>query len=274
MRFVVVPQWQGSPSSRAMRLADGAYAVLADLPPSATALVEVPVGAGDSLGTGVHRLSSVLAAAEAVADELRSDDSPALVVGGDCGVELAAVRHAVTPQTAVVWFDAHPDLHSPRSSESGAFSGMVLRTLIDGGDDLPTFSSGPAPEAVDAGRVVLAGVRSIDDAEDVHLESRRIRSVSSLDLSPQDVVDAVAETGATEVYLHVDLDVLDPSALTGLLDPQPFGLEPSVLIETLTALKQRFTLVGAGLCGFAPVDATHASDDMGTILRVVGALSR
>jgi arginase len=114
----VVPQWQGSPSSRAMRLADGAYAVLADLPPSATALVEVPVGAGDSLGTGVHRLSSVLAAAEAVADELRSDDSPALVVGGDCGVELAAVRHAVTPRTAVVWFDAHPDLHSPRSSSA------------------------------------------------------------------------------------------------------------------------------------------------------------
>ena len=258
-----------------MRLAEGAYAILGDLPQSATTLVEVPVGAGDSLGTRIHRLSSVLATAEAVALELAADDSPALVVGGDCGVELAAVRHALTPETAVVWFDAHPDLHSPRSSESGAFSGMVLRALLGGAsDDLPSRGDDPAPPVLDAGRVVLAGARTFDEAEDTWAESHGVAAVSSLDLSPQDVVDAVAATGATEVYLHVDLDVLDPGTLEGLLDPQPFGLEPSVLIETIVALKQRFTLVGAGLCSFAPVDAAAAADDMGTVLRLVGALSR
>jgi len=258
-----------------MRLADGAYAVLGDLPPRATTLVEVPVGAGDSLGSGIHRLSSVLTIAEAVGAELRTDDSPAVVVGGDCGVELAAVRHALTPRTAVVWFDAHPDLHTPQTSPSGAFSGMVLRTLIgDGGEHLPVALTGPEPVALDPGRVVLAGTRSFDDAEDVYVESRHVRCVSSLDLAPADVVDAVAATGAIEVYVHVDLDVLDPGTIEGLLEPQPFGLEPSVLIETIAALKARFTLVGAGLCSYAPVDAEQASDDMGTILRVVGAIVR
>ncbi|MBA8812532.1 arginase family protein [Frigoribacterium faeni] len=275
MRFVVVPQWQGSPSSRAMRLAEGAYAILGDLPAKATTLVEVPVGAGDSLGTRIHRLSSVLSIAEAVGRELRSDDSPALVVGGDCGVEYAAVRHALTPRTAVVWFDAHPDLHSPRSSESGAFSGMVLRALIgDATDEMPSLEPGPVAEPLDPSRVVLAGTRTFDDAEDLYVESRRVRSVSSLDLAPDDVVAAVADSGATEVYIHIDLDVLDPGSLDGLLAPQPFGIEPAVLISTIAALKARFTLVGAGLCSFAPVDAAHASDDMGTILRIVGALSR
>ncbi|WP_342212108.1 arginase family protein [Frigoribacterium sp. CFBP 8751] len=275
MRFVVVPQWQGSPSSRAMRLAEGAYAVLGDLPSTATTVVEVPVGAGDSLGTRVHRLSSVLTIAESVGRELRTDDSPAIVVGGDCGVEFAAVRHAVTPRTAVVWFDAHPDLHSPRSSESGAFSGMVLRALIgDATEDLPTIGPGPTPEPLDPARVVLAGARSYDDAEDRYIESRHVPSVSSLDFDPAEVVAAVEASGATEVYLHVDLDVLDPGVIEGLLDPQPFGLELGVLIETITALKERFTLVGAGLCSFAPVDAAAASDDMGAILRILGALSR
>ncbi|WP_396598930.1 arginase family protein [Frigoribacterium sp. R86507] len=275
MRFVVVPQWQGSPSSRAMRLAEGAYAILGDLPSTATTVVEVPVGAGDSLGTRVHRLSSVLTIAESVGRELRTDDSPAIVVGGDCGVEFAAVRHAVTPRTAVVWFDAHPDLHSPRSSESGAFSGMVLRALIgDATEDLPTVGPGPTPEPLDPARVVLAGARSYDDAEDRYIESRHVRTVSSLDFDPTEVVAAVEASGATEVYLHVDLDVLDPGVIEGLLDPQPFGLELSVLIETITALKERFTLVGAGLCSFAPVDAVAASDDMGAILRILGALSR
>ncbi|WP_277959103.1 arginase family protein [Frigoribacterium faeni] len=275
MRFVVVPQWQGSPSSRAMRLAEGAYAVLGDLPATATTLVEVPVGAGDSLGTRVHRLSSVLTIAESVGRELRADDSPAIVVGGDCGVEFAAVRHAVTPRTAVVWFDAHPDLHSPRSSESGAFSGMVLRALIgDATEDLPTIGPGPTPEPLDPARVVLAGARSYDDAEDRYIESRHVPTLSSLDFDPAEVVAAVEASGATEVYLHVDLDVLDPGVIEGLLDPQPFGLELGVLIETITALKERFSLVGAGLCSFAPVDAAAASDDMGPILRILGALSR
>jgi len=36
MRFLVVGQWQGSASSRAMRLADGATAVAADLPQNKT----------------------------------------------------------------------------------------------------------------------------------------------------------------------------------------------------------------------------------------------
>ena len=31
-RFLVVPQWQGSGSDRAMRLVEGAEAILADLP--------------------------------------------------------------------------------------------------------------------------------------------------------------------------------------------------------------------------------------------------
>jgi arginase len=269
MRFVVVPQWQGSPSSRAMRLSEGAFAVLGDLPAKSTTLVEVPMGAGDSLGTRVHRLSSVVAVARSLRRELETDSTPALVVGGDCGVEYAAVGHALTPDTAVVWFDAHPDVHSPRSSESGAFSGMVLRALTgDGTDELRALDDGTAPVRLAPGRIVLAGARTYDDAEDGWVESRRVRAVSSLDLTPEEVVEAVAATGATEVYVHVDLDVLD------LLAPQPFGLEPAVLVATIAALKQRFTLVGAGLCSFAPVDSAAAADDMGTILRLVGALAR
>lgn len=258
-----------------MRLAEGAYAVLGDLPAKSTTVVEVPVGAGDSLGTRVHRFSSVVAVASSLRRELEADTTPALVVGGDCGVEYAAVQHALGPDTAVVWFDAHPDLHSPRTSESGAFSGMVLRALTgDGTDELGALEGGPGARRLEPSRMVLAGTRTYDDAEDTWVESRRVRTVSSLDLTPEEVVEAVAATGATEVYVHVDLDVLDPGTLDGLLEPVPFGLDPAVLIATITALKERFTLVGAGLCSFAPVDAAAAADDMGTILRVVGALAR
>ncbi|WP_370454045.1 arginase family protein [Frondihabitans sp. PhB188] len=275
MRFVAVPQWQGSPSPRAMRLSDGAGAIFGDLPSKASAMVEVPVGAGDALGTTIHRLSAVASVAHALTDELQRSPETALVVGGDCGVEFAAVRHALRDDTCVVWFDAHPDLHSPDSSESGAFSGMVVGALL-GRADAELSSGGFEPAAVPLapGRVVLAGTRSYDDAEDTWADEQGIRSVSAFELDPADVVDAVAASGATSVYIHIDLDVLDPSSFGGLLDPQPFGLEPATLVATIGALRERFELVGAGICSFAPATAESAADDLGTILRVIGALAR
>jgi len=256
-----------------MRLSDGANAIFGDLPARASTMVEVPVGAGDALGTSIHRLSAVGAVADALTTELASSDEPALVVGGDCGIEFAAVSHAYRSDTCVVWFDAHPDLHSPESSESGAFSGMVLGALL-GRADAVLAAGGIATlsPAIPASRVVLAGTRSFDDAEDAFVDESGIPTVSAFDLDPQQVVDAVERTGATSVYIHVDLDVLDPSAFDGLLDPQPFGLEPAVLVATIAALRERFTLTGAGICSFAPPTVAAAADDLGTILRIVGAL--
>ncbi|WP_382305267.1 arginase family protein [Herbiconiux sp. UC225_62] len=115
--FVVVPEWQGSGSSRAMRLIDGAEAIRGDLPSAATRIVEVPAGAGESLETGVHRFSSISTIAEAASGVLAEVPDVAVVIGGDCGVEFAAIRHAVQRSTgpvAVVWFDAHADLNTPR----------------------------------------------------------------------------------------------------------------------------------------------------------------
>ena len=58
-RFLVVPQWQGSPAARAMHLVDGAEAIAGDLPRASTARVEVPASAGEALGTGIRRYSAL-----------------------------------------------------------------------------------------------------------------------------------------------------------------------------------------------------------------------
>src|SRR3712207_609070 len=96
-KFVVVPQWQGSSSSRSMRLIDGAEAIRGDLPTGATTVVEVPLGAGDAVGTGVHRFSSLAVVRERLRQTLAGlpDGDVPVVIGGDCGVELGAVEHAL-----------------------------------------------------------------------------------------------------------------------------------------------------------------------------------
>ena len=272
-RFVIVPQWQGSSSSRAMQLVDGATAIAGDLPRSACTLVEVPAEAGESLETNVRRLSTLRRVRELVQDAVAGVDGPAIVIGGDCGVSVGGVAAvaAANPagDVAVVWLDAHADLNTPETSPSGAFTGMVLRAILGEGVDDMTLPVG----AITPDRVVLAGTRDLDAAEEEYIAEAGIRMLGVDSLAdPESIVSAVAETGASRVFLHIDLDVLDPAAVAGLAFPVPFGARPVDLVATIKALRARFPLAGAAITEFSPSSADGAVEDLGTILRIVGAL--
>jgi arginase len=276
-RYLVVPQWQGSPSSRAMQLIDGAQAIAGDLPRATTTVLDVPMEAGEALGTGIHRLSALQRVRGMVADALDAQEAaapgePVLTVGGDCGIALAPIAHAArrSPGLAVVWIDAHPDLNSPDSSPSGAFAGMVLRAVIGDGDAglaLPEGTVSPA-------RVVVGGARSFDEPELEVIAGRGISLLSVDDLRDADALaDAVVATGADGVYVHVDIDALDPAEIAGNAHPEPFGITVAELTAALRRLRERMPLVGASLTGYSPASPSAADDDLGAILRVVGALA-
>jgi arginase len=261
--FVVVPQWQGSPSSRAMRQAEGAAAIREDLPSGSTRDVVVPLEAGDDQGTGIARFSSLQLVRERLSDVLGEIDGPAVTIGGDCAVSSAAVAHAAAAgEVALVWFDAHPDLNSPATSPSGAFAGMVLHSLVDGGTVPPE-------------RTFLAGARSWDPGEEAYAAEQGIRAFTVDELAdPAVLVDAVAASGATSVYLHIDLDVLDPAELSGLLDPEPFGMPAAGLVAAIGALTARLPMAGATIAAYAPGSEEGRIDDAPTLLRIVGALAK
>ena len=273
--FLVIPEWQGSGSSRAMRLIDGAEAIRGDLPAAATTVVAVPAAAGESLGTGVNRFSALAAVREAAAVELLLLPAPVITIGGDCAAELASIQHAVATRdpgtVALVWFDAHGDLNDVASSPSSAFSGMVLRALL--GDAPDALASGGAslltPDAV-----ILAGVRALDDGESAFIDEKRIRVLDPGELeTPDALVQAVEATGADAVYVHIDLDVLDPGAIDGIGSPEPFGVQPEHLADAIRALRARFELAGAGVMEFAPESPDAAGRDLPVILRILGAIT-
>jgi arginase len=281
--FLVVPQWQGSGSSRAMRLIDGANAIRHDLPSSATHVIDVPLEAGDSEGTGVLRYSSIRLVRERLEAALAERDSPTIVIGGDCGVEYAGIEHAARAgRVVLLWADAHADLNTVDSSPSKAFHGMVLRSLIDAG-------------VVDAADVLLLGVRDLDEAESNFIDRAGITHVSSAEVGAR-VSERVAAARADGIepvlYIHVDLDVLDPGVFDSVGFAVPFGLALTELTDAIAAARAALPLVGAGLTEFAPASASQlnagtdaddsleiddtevASDDLTVILRILAALSR
>ena len=202
-------------------------------------------------------------------------EAPFVTCGGDCAADLASVQHAVASHpagsVAVVWFDAHGDLNSVSTSPSGAFHGMVVRALLgDGPDGLA--ATGPA--RLHHEQLVLAGTRALDEGESAFVDRIGIRVVGPDGFAdPQTLVAAVEATGASGVYLHIDLDVLDPAAVDGIGFPEPFGVSPEQLSDAIRALRARFELVGAAITEFAPESPEAAGRDLPVILRVLGALT-
>lgn len=268
--FFVVPQWQGSGSSRAMRLVDGAQAIKGDLPSASTREIPVPLESGDSQGTLVHRLSSIALVRDRLEQALSLTEGTVILIGGDCAAELGAIGPVLSARddVALVWLDAHPDLNTPESSPSRAFNGMVVRTLLGDGPSqlVPPVRLSPA-------RLVLAGTRSFDPAEDEYIAAHAVTCLAADEVTPEKLIAAVEATGASSVYVHVDLDVLDPADFAGLTSAEPFGVSAAALVETIKALVARFPLVGAGITEFAPGAVDEALEDMPTILRIVGALA-
>lgn len=266
VRFLVIPQWQGSPAPRAMLLIDGASAIAGDLPRAATTVLEVPVEAGESLGTGVRRLSALLRTRELVHGHIHADT---VVIGGDCSVTVAALDALPggTDDIAVVWCDAHADMHTPETSPSGAFSGMALRALLGDGEEQLVLTP-----AIPAERVVTVGVRNLDDEEIPQLDALTNLSVADLD-RPDALLEAVRATGAARVWVHIDVDVLDPPEFAGVSSAVPFGLSPAALAAAIRALRAEIPLAGATIAGFAPRSPADAVDDLGALLRLVGAVA-
>jgi arginase len=257
-----------------MRLVDGAEAIRGDLPSAHTVVVDVPLEAGEAQDSAVARLTSIQLVRDRLAMTLATIDGLAVTIGGDCGVELAPVSRAVDNADAsgeglaLVWFDAHPDLNTPQSSPSSAFTGMIVRTLLGEGSPGLIPARPLSPE-----KLVLVGTRALDDPEDAYVTASGIQMLQGEDVAADDLVAAIKATGATSVYVHVDLDVLDPGEIEGVGFPEPFGLSAAKLVELIRAVTASFPLVGAGITEFAPASAEQAANDMPTILRIIGALT-
>jgi arginase len=106
----------------------------------------------------------------------------------------------------IVWFDAHPDFHTPETSISGSLEGMALAAALGHCHDELRERIGlelsPAEE-----NVVLAGIHNIEAGERDRLADSwlSIHPADSLGLLPVALDQLASRVDA--VYLHLDVDV-------------------------------------------------------------------
>lgn len=249
-----VAQWQGA-ATRAGALIDGCRALAALAGETlGRPVTTVPIGSdGSSTVDGVANRDALVRNRAAQLAALEAPEQPVLTIGGDCASDLVPVgvaRYRYGADLAAVWFDAHADCNTPETSPSGAFHGMVLRSLLGQGDD--DFAASPA---LAPGRAVLAGARDFDPAERAAVDDGLLRHVP-VPVPPADLLGQLRDAGARRVYVHVDLDVLDPEEFDRTTYRVPGGLTVSQLVAGIEALAA-FDVVGAAITECAAERREH-----------------
>jgi arginase len=185
------------------------------------------------------------AVADVVADAAWHGDLP-VVVSGDCLTALATMaglqRAAI--DAGVVWFDAHGDLHTTRSTPSGYLGGMPLRLLV--GSQPRLIAAGLGLQPVPEYRSVLVGARDLDPPEVIFLADAEIRRAEVSHLDATALPDG-------PLYVHLDADVIDPSVLPGLRYPAPGGPGTTAVASALGVLLGTGRVAAVGIaCSWHP----------------------
>jgi arginase len=186
----------------------------------------------------------LLEAGGQIDDALAAGGYP-VMVASDCSICLttlpAVMRHR--PRATILWLDAHGDFNTPDTTTSGFLGGMCLAGacgLWDAGFGLPR---------VDPAAVVMCGVRDLDGGELVLLETHGVVRMTR----PGLLADALA---GREVFVHLDLDVLDPSILP-VQFPAPGGLSDGGLRTLLAEVAGTCELIGCEITSFGSPELTE-----------------
>jgi agmatinase len=194
------------------------------------------------------------ASLEAITDRVRTiaaAQAVPVVLGGDHTITFAAatgVAQAHGPgRVALVHFDAHADTGESHFGHLYGH-GTPMRRLIESG-------------AVPGHRFVQIGLRGYWPPPETvaWMRAQRMRSWSmeecvrrGLDAVVDDAVTAATLGGAAGVYVSVDIDVVDPGAAPGTGTPEPGGLQPRELLDTVRRLGRELRVVGADVVEVSP----------------------
>jgi arginase len=180
-----------------------------------------------------------------------------LVLSGNCNFAIGAMAGIDPLHTGLIWFDAHGEFNTPETTVGGFLDGMGL-AIATGRcwREMASRISGFRPVPDD--HIVLVGARDFDALEMRELQRTGITLVSPGLTHEWGVSGAIVPTLAalrdrvTEVYVHIDLDVLDRDEATANMWATGGGLTVREVGEMLQLVHERFTIRGVGLGSYDP----------------------
>jgi len=179
-----------------------------------------------------------------VREILDEGDLP-LVIGGDHSIAMGTVAgvashlRAKQQDLGLIWFDAHGDMNTPKSSPSGNVHGMPLAHLLGRGDAEFAGIEGFTPK-VKPENVALIGIRDIDRGEREIIREAGIHTYTMRDIDEKGMARVSREAleivtdGTAGFHMSFDVDGCDPTVIPGSGTLVPGGVnfrEAHLLLE-------------------------------------------
>jgi len=179
-------------------------------------------------------------------------------------------RSAKPARIGMLWLDAHPDFNTPETTRSGSLGGMPVAVATGRALQRMRLDAKLDPPLADD-QVVMGGVRLTDPLEQELLDGSKIRQVSVEDLQKASPavfaqLDRLDQT-TDKIYVHIDMDVLDPREVMGHGNKVPGGPSSEELARLFEMIFRRYPKASA--IGFATIPAT---DEGGLSLAAVNRM--
>jgi arginase len=162
-------------------------------------------------------------------------------------------------RVGMLWLDAHPDFNTPETTRSGSLGGMPVAVAT--GRALHGMRRDAKLDPALADRnVVMGAVRLTDPLEQALLDDSRIEQLTVDDI--RKITPAVwaqldrLHSQVDKLYIHIDLDVLDPREVSAHQNKVPGGPSSQELAALFEQIFRRYPKASA--IGFATIPATDS----------------
>jgi arginase len=190
-----------------------------------------------------------------------------LVLSGNCFLALGTVSGLGLADLGIVWFDAHGEYNTPETTASGYLDGMGLATAT--GDCWRALAATiPGFQPVPPEKILLVGGHDFDPEERSRLARSRLALVAPADVTGRGVRPALhpaldrLRLRAGRLYVHIDLDVLDPAEGRANELAAAGGMSAAAIEEAVALVQGQFEIAGVGVAGYDP-----AFDEDGRVVR-------
>jgi agmatinase len=171
-----------------------------------------------------------------VIKDLIQEEKFVVLLGGEHSLSLGAVRafKEAFPRLSVLQLDAHADL---RDEYLGTKYGQacIMRRI---------FELCPISQV---------GVRSLSREEKQFLTQNKLTPIYMSDLALNKTsIDQIVDSLSEDVYVTIDVDVLDPSIMPAVGTPEPDGMSWRQVLDIIAAVALHKHVVGFDLMEFCP----------------------
>jgi len=192
----------------------------------------------NDLGNTKHTVvaAEMLQMVENITSELKKQNKQLIILGGEHLITLGSFT-CFPKDTGYVVFDAHYDLRDQYADIKLSHAAYLRRIIEKRGSE----------------NIVHVGARAFVKEELAFLKEHNISTVSDKEIRDGNGPKLLKDITSTfdNIYLSIDLDVLDPAFAPGVGNPEAVGISSRELYDLVTTLQNK-KIVAADIVEFNP----------------------